>query len=113
MNELNHKNNLHLIDKHYGLEKDCPLCRAFKMKKLNDERNNIHYIRSMKYSKLRINDFAPRIQTPNSFYLMNGNENNYSSLSRNKISSARRSDYIDEYSQIRNNFIVLFDYFNQ
>ena len=34
--DLNSDGTLHLVDKHYGLEKDCPLCRAFQMKKLKE-----------------------------------------------------------------------------
>ncbi len=110
----NHNNNnLHLIDKHYGLEKDCPLCRAFQMKKLKDDYNTMNYIKSMKYKKLKISENMPRLLSPNSFGFINGNERDYSSLSRNRISSTKKSDYIDEYSQIKKNFVVVFDYFNQ
>ena len=105
-------NNLHLIGKHYGLEKDCPLCRAFQMKKLKDKYNTINYIKSMKYKKIKGNENQQKIFNPNSFWLINGSEREYSSLSRNRNSSAKKSDYIDEYSQIRKNFVVLFDYFN-
>ena len=110
--ELTNHNNLHLVDKHYGLEKDCPLCRAFQMKKLKDEYNTINFIKTMKYKKIKGNENQQRIFSPNSFWLLNGSEREYSSLSRNRNSSAKKSDYLDEYSQIRKNFVVLFDYFN-
>ena len=106
----NKNNNIHLVDKHYGLEKDCPICRAFQMKKLNDDFNSVNYIKSMKYKKLKINENMPRLLSPNSFGFIN--ERDYSSLSRNRNSSARKSEYIDEYSQIRRNFVAVFDYFN-
>ena len=106
----NKNNNIHLVDKHYGLEKDCPICRAFQMKILNDDFNSVNYIKSMKYKKLKINENLPRVLSPNSFGFIN--ERDYSSLSRNRNSSARKSEYIDEYSQIRRNFVAVFDYFN-
>ena len=107
-NNNNNNKNIHLVDKHYGLEKDCPLCRAFQMKKLKDEFNSMNYIKSMKYKKLKIYENMPRILSPNSF----GFERDYSSLSRNRNSSTRKSEYIDEYSQIKKNFVAVFDYFN-
>ena len=107
------KNNLHLIDKHYGLEKDCPLCRAFQMKKLKEDYYTLNYIKAMKYKKMRINENNQRLLSPNSFGLVNGSEKEYSTLSRNRLTSAKKSEYIDDYSQIRRNFFVLFDYFNQ
>ena len=110
--KLLNNNNLHLIEKHYGLEQDCPLCRAFQMKKLNHGRNNFNYFTSMKYKKLFINSFGLRVQTPSTFNYMSINDN-YSNISLNRISSARRTDYIDQYSQIKQNFDILFDYFKQ
>ena len=107
-----YNDNLHLVEKHYGLEKDCPLCRAFKMKISKDDLNTMNYIKSMKYQKLKISENRPKLLSPNSFGLINGSEKDYSSLSRNRNSSARKSEYLDEYSQIRRNFVVLFDYFN-
>ena len=107
-----YNDNLHLVEKHYGLEKDCPLCRAFKMKISKDELNTINYIKSMRYKKLKINENIPKLFSPNSFGFINGSDKDYSSLSRNRNSSARKSEYLDEYSQIRRNFVVLFDYFN-
>ena len=110
-NHNKHKiNNMHLVDKHYGLEKDCPICRAFQMKKLNDDFNSVNYIKSMKYKKLKINENMPMALSPNSYGIIN--ERDYSSLSRNRNSSSRKSEYIDEYSQIRRNFVAVFDYFN-
>ena len=110
--DLNNHNNLHLVDKHFGLEIDCPLCRAFQMKKLKDNYNTMNYIKSMKYTKMRIDNKKPRILSPNSFGFINGSEKEYSSLSRNRNTSGKYSEYIDEYSQIKRNFFVLFDYFN-
>ena len=55
----------------------------------------------------------PRILSPNSFGFINAGDKDYSTLSRNRNSSARKSEYIDEYSQIKKNFVVLIDYFNQ
>ena len=109
---FSHNDNLHLVDKHYGLEKDCPLCRAFKMRISKDDLNTINYIKSMKYKKLNIYENHQKLFSPNSFGLINGSEKDYSSLSRNRNTSARKSEYLDEYSQIRRNFVVLFDYFN-
>lgn len=110
----NHNNNncIHLIDKHYGIEKDCPLCRAFQMKKLTHGRNNFNYFKSMNYKKYTINSLGLRAQTPSTFNYISVNDN-YSNISMNRISSARRTDYIDQYSQIRQNFDILFDYFKQ
>ena len=110
--KLLNNNNLHLIEKHYGLEQDCPLCRAFQMKKFNHGRNNFNYFTSMKFKKLYINSFGLRVQTQSTFNYMSINDN-YSNISLNRISSARRTDYIDQYSQIKQNFDILFDYFKQ
>ena len=111
--DLYSHNSIHLIDKHYGLEKDCPLCRAFQMRKLKDDYNTMNFIRTMKYRKLKMSEKMPRILSPNSFGFINGGDKDYSTLSRNRNSSARKSEYIDEYSQIKKNFVVLIDYFNQ
>ena len=65
---------MHLVDKHYGLEKDFPICRAFQMKILNDDFNSVN--------KLKINENMPRALSPNSYGIIN--ERDYSSLSRNR-----------------------------
>ena len=109
----NHNNNsLHLIDKHYGIEKDCPLCRAFQMKKLTHGPNKFNDFKLMNYKKHTLNSLGLRAQTPSTFNYISVNDN-YSNISMNRISSARRTDYIDQYSQIRKNFDILFDYFKQ
>ena len=34
-------NKIHVIEKHYGHERDCPICRLFKMRmEENEELNN-------------------------------------------------------------------------
>jgi len=109
MKELNHNNNLHLFEKHFGIEQDCPLCRAFQMRKLNNERNS-NYIKSMKYKIIKINTIERRVKSPNTFNYINGND---SYFSRNRNTSMRRNEYIDKYSQIKKNLDILFDYFNQ
>jgi len=109
MKELNHDNNLHLFEKHFGIEQDCPLCRAFQMRKLNNERNK-NYIKSMKYKIIKINTIERQVKSPNTFNYINGND---SYFSRNRNNSVRRNEYIDQYSKIKKNLDILFDYFNQ
>ena len=112
-------NDIYIFDKHYGLEKDCPLCRAFQMKKLLDQNNTMNFIKSMKYKKLKLNDknmsmvgfSSNRLLSPNSFSLINLNGKDYTNLSRNRNSSAREGEYIDVYPSIRKN-IFLNEYFN-
>ena len=77
---------------------------------INDDFNSVNYIKSMKYKKLKINENMPRALSPNSYGIIN--ERDYSSLNRNRNRSSRKSEYIDEYSQIRRNFVAVFDYFN-
>ena len=118
----NNENKLHIIEKHHGIEKDCPICRIFKLKKVNesDNPNTINYAsRLKKYNKLKnlqkIGTFSPNAQNGNNFNLMK----DFSMISRNKINLAKKGEFSsgsingNKSFKIKKNYNVLFDYFMQ
>lgn len=120
MNEL--KDNPHIIERHYGIEKDCPLCRAFQMKKIkNKNRSSFNYIKLMKYKNSNLTNKngsigelgSARIKTPKIFSFVNSN-NEMSALSRNRTRnfSIKKSEYIDEFPFLKEN-AFLNDYLSQ
>ena len=104
---------MHIIEKHYGNEKDCPLCRLLKLKREKEELNNSNnnnYIKSMRYNKLKVYDkhlgmFSPHfgINLKKDFELM----------SRNRINSAREIGLSNGETSINKNYNVLFEYLMQ
>jgi len=109
-NEEIHK--MHLIEKHYGNEKDCPICRTFRVKQ--DEDNEMNYMRTTRYNKLKICKNNKSMFSPKSQSNIN-NKNDFPMMSRNRIESSNKNDIVNENqsSQINKNFNVLFDYFMQ
>ena len=109
-NEEIHK--IHLIEKHYGNEKDCPICRVFR-KKQNEE-NEMNYTKTTRYNKLKVYKNNKSMFSPNSISNIN-NKNDFPIMSRNRIDSSKKNEIINENqsSQINKNFNVLFDYFMQ
>ena len=103
---------LHLIEKHYGTEKECPICRAFQLRK--EEENEMNYIKTARYNKLKLHEKSTSMLSPNSQSSINI-KNDFTLMSRNRISSAKKSDIINENqsSQINKNYNVVFDYFMQ
>ena len=110
------KDNPHIIERHYGIEKDCPLCRAFQMKKLkNKNRSSLNYNKLMRYkNSIIINKNASigelgsaRIKTPKIFSYVNPN-NEISALSRNRTKnySIQKNEYIDEFPFFKENAIL-------
>ena len=118
VNEIKEKNkikkiNYNSINKHHGSEKDCPICFDIKVKNQKDKDNRI-CIKSAKYRicKIKMCQLSSRVQTPNTFRLYKKNNNSYiANISRN-LDNSYKSEYLDELSKIRNNFVFLFDYFN-
>ena len=91
--------NYHLIERHYGLEKDCPICRAFQMRKMN----NYPYItntKSMNYQNL---DLGSSRMTQHSFSFINliGNDTFYLSKNAKRNNSALNINYLEDYPKIR------------
>ena len=120
--KINNENKLHIIEKHHGIEKDCPICRIFKLKKVNesDNPNTINYAsRLKKYNKLKnlqkIGTFSPNAQNGNNFNLIK----DFSMISRNKINLAKKGEFSsgsingNKSFKIKKNYNVLFDYFMQ
>ena len=112
------KDNQHIIERHYGIEKDCPLCRAFQMKKLkNKNRSSVNYNKLMRYNNSIVNNKnasigelgSARIKTPNIFSFANSN-NEITSLSRNY--SIKKNEYIDKFPFFKEN-AFLNDYLSQ
>jgi len=112
------KDNQHIIERHYGIEKDCPLCRAFQMKKLkNKNRSSVNYNKLMRYNNSIVNNKnasigelgSARIKTHNIFSFANSN-NEITSLSRNY--SIKKNEYIDEFPFFKEN-AFLNDYLSQ
>ena len=102
-------NKIHLIEKHYGNEKDCPICRTFKMK---EEETEMNFMKTTKYNKLRVMDKNSGMFSPNSTTSVN-TKNDFAMMSRNRINSSKKSLNENESAQIKKNFNVLFDYFMQ
>ena len=109
-NEEIHK--MHLIEKHYGNEKDCPICRMFRKKQ--DEENEMNYMKTTRYNKLKVYKNNKSMFSPNSQSSIN-NKNDFPMMSRNRIDSSKKNEIINENqsSQINKNFNVLFEYFMQ
>ena len=109
-NEEIHK--MHLIEKHYGNEKDCPICRIFRKKQ--DEENEMNYMKTTRYNKLKVYKNNKSMFSPNSQSSIN-NKNDFPMMSRNRIDSSKKNEIINENqsSQINKNFNVLYDYFMQ
>lgn len=116
------RDNQHIIERHYGIEKDCPLCRAFQMRKLkNKNRSSINYNKLMKYKNSIISNKnssigelgSARIKTPSIFSFVNPN-NEISDLSRNRAKNycMQKKEYIDEFPYFKENEI-LNDYLSQ
>ena len=98
---------LHVIEKHYGNEKDCPICRLFEFKRKKEEINN-NYIKSFKYDKLKIfekNSGLLGLSPQNGMRIMK----EFEPMSRNRLNSAR-IDLILTDSQKKKNFNALFEY---
>ena len=107
-------NNLHLIEKHYGNENDCPLCRTFKFK--NDDEIGSNYAKTTKYNKLKFVEKNSGMFSPNSQSNINLNKiGDLNLMSRNRINSSKLNDFINKNESfiIKRNFNVLFDYFLQ
>ena len=117
------KDNPHIIERHYGIEKDCPLCRAFQMRKLkNKNRSSINYNKLMRYKNSIITNKnasigeigSARIKTPKIFNFVNPN-NEISALSINRTKknySIQKNEYIDEFPFFKEN-AILNDYLSQ
>lgn len=93
---------IHIKEKHYGNEKDCPICRS---KKEKDELLNNIDIKSMKYNRFKI--FSPLIQNGTNKLMRE-----FEPITKNRINSAR-VDLIGVNPPLRRNFSVLLDYFMQ
>ena len=110
----NEYNNLHLIEKHYGNENECPLCRTFRLK--NDDEIGSNNTKTTKYNKLRFIEKNSGIFSPSSQSYINLNKmNDLNLMSRNRINSSNKNDLINknESFRIKRNFNVLYDYFLQ
>jgi len=109
-------NKIHVIEKHYGNEKDCPICRIFKLRRENEELNNNNsnnnYIKSMRYNKLKLNDKYSGLFSPNAHTGINLKKD-FELMSRNRINSARENSLNDEDQKINKNFYVLYEYLLQ
>ena len=102
----------HFKEKHYGNEKDCPICRTFKYKNEKNEESETNYTRTSRYNKLKslikyAGMFSPKSQTNRSTL------NDFGIVSRNKNSKNRDNIFENESSRIRKNYNILFDYFLQ
>ena len=112
-NEERHIKTKHFKEKHYGNEKDCPICRTFKFKnEKNDNEYETSYTRTSKYNKLKslikyAGMFSPKSQTSRSSL------NDFGIISRNKNPKNRDNIFENESSRIKKNYNVLFDYFLQ
>ena len=110
---------IHAIEKHYGNEKDCPLCRIFKLRRENEELNNNgnninnnNYIKSTRYNKLKLYDKYSGMFSPNPN--VNINLKKYFELtSRNILNSAGEISLNNEDQKINKNFNVLYEYLLQ
>ena len=113
-------NKMHVIEKHYGNERDCPICRLFKLRReeneeLNNNNNNSsnnNYIKSMKYNKLKAYDKYSGMFSPNPHTGINLKKD-FELMSRNRINSARAIGLSKEDPTINKNFNVLYEYLMQ
>ena len=97
----NEINKIHIKEKHYGNEKDCPICR---LKKEKDELNTID-IKSMKYNRFKI--FSPKLQNGKNKLMRE-----FEPISKNSINSAR-VDLIGVNQHPKKNFSAILDYLMQ
>ena len=113
-------NKMHVIEKHYGNERDCPICRLFKLRReeneeLNNNNNNSsnnNYIKSMKYNKLKAYDKYSGMLSPNPHTGINLKKD-FEFMSRNRINSARAIVSTNDNPTINKNFNVLYEYLMQ
>ena len=112
-------NKMHVIEKHYGNERDCPICRLFKLRREENEElnnnnssNNNNYIKSMKYNKLKAYDKYSGMLSPNPHTGINLKKD-FELMSRNRINSARAIGLSKEDQTINKNFNVLYEYLMQ
>ena len=113
-------NKMHVIEKHYGNERDCPICRLFKLRReeneeLNNNNNNSsnnNYIKSMKYNKLKAYDKYSGMLSPNPHSGINLKKD-FELMSRNRINSARAIVSTNDNPTINKNFNVLYEYLMQ
>ena len=113
-------NKMHVIEKHYGNERDCPICRLFKLRReeneeLNNNNNNSsnnNYIKSMKYNKLKAYDKYSGMLSPNPHTGINLKKD-FELMSRNRINSARAIVSTNDNPTINKNFNVLYEYLMQ
>ena len=86
--------------------------RTFRVKQ--DEENEMNYMRTTRYNKLKICKNNKSMFSPKSQSNIN-NKNDFPMMSRNRIESSNKNDIVNENqsSQINKNFNVLFDYFMQ
>ena len=113
-------NKMHVIEKHYGNERDCPICRLFKLRReeneeLNNNNNNSsnnNYIKSIKYNKLKAYDKYSGMLSPNPHTGINLKKD-FELMSRNRINSARSIGLSKEDQTINKNFNVLYEYLMQ
>ena len=104
---------MHIIEKHYGAEKDCPICRVFIYKK--EEENDISSSKTARYNKLRGHNKSTSMFSINSQTNISNNKKDFLFTNRNRINSSKKSENFQENqsSQINRNFNILFDYFRQ
>ena len=113
-------NKMHVIEKHYGNERDCPICRLFKLRReeneeLNNNNNNSsnnNYIKSIKYNKLKAYDKYSGMLSPNPHTGINLKKD-FELMSRNRINSARAIVSTNDNPTINKNFNVLYEYLMQ
>ena len=101
---------IHIKEKHYGNEKDCPICRLAKLKR-EKEKSDTENLKLMKYNRflpsLLQGGLSP-IHQPRKIKLIR----EFEPIMKNRINSAR-DDLIGVYQQERKNFNVLIDYLMQ
>ena len=117
INRENDKKNIniktkHFKEKHYGNERDCPICRTLKYKNEKNEESETNCTRTSKYNKLKslikyAGMFSPKSQRSRSTL------NDLGIISRNKNPKNRDNIFENESFRIKRNFNVLFDYFLQ
>ena len=104
--------NYHLIERHYGLEKDCPICRAFQMRKINkDPYDTNTNTKSMIYQNLDLGS-SRMSQHSHSFINLFRNDISYLSKNTKRNNSALNINYLEEYPLIRRKTFI-YDYFKQ
>ena len=92
---------IHIKEKHYGNEQDCPICR---LKREKEELNTMD-IKSIKYNRFKV--FSPIVQNGKIKIIRE-----FEPLNKNRVNSARM-DLIGVNQHPRRNFSVILDYFNQ